>query len=243
MKRKITNCLFVLAAAVGLVLYSGSVAYATPMSVEPSILFGQEDDPDGRFGLISYNGPFSDPSFEIAAGIAAIEGIDFDGIGDPEEIVSTSRLFIYGQLQSVDQVDDNGNAIITASFTATTAVSFGLLAGYGEFDPEEWLLAGNLINMQITGEEFATTVAASALFELTDGLLLEQFGSEAQLSATIDLIGTQFSVGLFKNNFSGIIEGQINATQSPEPVPEPGTFILLSLGCAGLIAYRKKKVK
>jgi hypothetical protein len=149
-------------------------------------------------------------------------------------------------LQSVDQVDDNENSTITASFTTTTDKDnypFGVLVVYGEADPDEYLLTGDLINMQITGEEDATTVAASAVFKLTDGLLLEQFGSEVQLSATIDLIDTEFSAKLFQNDFSGTIAGNINSSQGPEPVPEPGTLILMGLGCAGLIAYRRRKAK
>ena len=242
----IKKCLIGLAITVGLILYSGALSYATSMSVGPTILFGQENDPDGTYGVINYFGPSSDPSFQIAASIAAIESIDFTGIGDPDEILATSRLEIFGTLQSVDQADDNGNSTITASFTTTTDKNnypFGLLSGYGEFDPAEYLLAGDLINMQITGEIGATTVTATAIFELTEGLFLNQFGSEAQLSATIDLIGTGVTADLFTNNFYGTIVGQINSTQAPEPVPEPGTLILMGLGCAGLITYCRRKAK
>jgi hypothetical protein len=243
MKRKITMCLFGLAVAVSLVLFNGALAHATSISVVPTILFGQEDDPDGTYAL-NYFGPSSDPSFEIAASIAVIEGIDFNGIGDPEEILATGRLFIYGTFQSVEQVDDNGKSTITASFTTTTTLSFSLVAGYGEFDPEEWLLAGDLINMQITGEEDATTVKADATLEFTDGLLLDQFGTEAELSADIDLIDTEFSTKLFQNYFSGTIaKGSINSTQVPEPVPEPGTLVLMSLGCVGLITCWRRRAK
>jgi hypothetical protein len=80
------------------------------------------------------------------------------------------------------------------------------------------------------------------MLKLTDGLLLDQFGPEAQLAASINLLaGATFSPFLFGDEFFGAASGEITASQSPEPVPEPGTFVLLSLGCAGLIAYRRKK--
>jgi hypothetical protein len=48
---------------------------------------------------------------------------------------------------------------------------------------------------------------------------------------------------LITDYFSGTIAGTISSTQSPEPIPEPTTIVLLSLGCAGLIAFRRKKAK
>jgi hypothetical protein len=231
MKHKNTNCLFVLAAVVGLVFYSGAVSYATPMSVEPSILFGQEE----VSGDIFYHRPSN--SFEIVAGINAIEGVDLSVIVDPGFSIETSQLSINAVLEPPVEV----NGIITANFVAASGIEFELIAVYGEV---RLLLAGELIKLQITGEADATTGLASAIFELTDGILLDQFGSEAQLSGSINLQnGAEFSTKLFNRNFSGSAAGSINSTQSPEPVPEPGTFILLSLGCAGLIAYRKKKAK
>lgn len=248
MKRKIKNCVFVLIVAVGLVLYSNAVSYATPMSVEPTIIFGDEDNPNPESGQINY--PLSSsgvPFFEIAARITAIEGIDFTGIGTPGDILSTAELFIYAQY--LDTVLDDSLLFITGFFGAMPGDDFELKASYGE---ELLLLAGeidDLDRLTIFVAKGEPTVEVSAMLKLTDGLLLDQFGPEAQLSASINLADARFGRSLFDpddpdfSGFSGIIEGEINATQPPEPIPEPGTLVLLGLGCAGLIAYRRKKAK
>lgn len=233
--------------AVGVFLCSGAVSHATPTSVVPAIIFGQEDNPDVEFGQINYYVSKSssyEPFFEISASITAIEGVDLSVIEDPYFSIDASQLLIYAQYQST-VVDENG-IIITGLFGAMPGYDFELLAFYGE-TTDQLLLAGDLDDLDsliITGKIGENTGEVSAMFKLTDGVLLEQFGPEAQLSASINLLeGTSFSHTLFDASFSGVIAGTITSTQSSEPIPEPGTFVLLSLGCAGLIAYRRKKAK
>lgn len=140
-------------------------------------------------------------------------------------------------LGSVLTFSANLDGVADAGFF--TNASFSTDPSAFSLDGADNYITGGIQNLTMSGVNYTNTGSLQGTIDLIAGTLLSDFESQAQLFA-IELDLTNFiSLNMFDSDFSGVLDGQIDAT----PVPESVSLVLLTAIFAGLLIGRRKKLK
>lgn len=130
------------------------------------------------------------------------------------------------------------STLVTSTTSNVTVQNVGTGANVGLY----WTVGSAAT---LNGDTFAGNVLANQAIT-SDGNLTIACGRLLSANAAVTLNQDKISIGDCDNNLSGgydqgnIAGGGGGPATVPAPVPEPGTFLLLGAGLAGLVAFRKR---
>lgn len=120
--------------------------------------------------------------------------------------------------------------------------SFGTISGQDDIRVldanSDVLLTGNFSSLTMSGSDNSDSGTIFGDLTSTGGLLAAEFGIGNVLALQFNL-NTTFNSEMFKRNFAGLIDGNIQG-QNIVNVPEPSLLALLSMGVL-LIGFAGKK--
>ena len=120
--------------------------------------------------------------------------------------------------------------------------SFGTISGQDDIRVldanSDVLLTGNFSSLTMSGSDNSDSGTIFGDLTSTGGLLAAEFGIGNLLALQFNL-STTFNSEMFKSNFAGLIDGNIQG-QNVVNVPEPSLLVLLSMGVL-LIGFAGKK--
>jgi PEP-CTERM motif len=213
---KITRPSFVLAAGLALAAQASATTLTFDDIADGSTLAAQYAALGATFSPSPFSGPGTSTSGEDWASntdmtIVSIAGGDVGGLGTPDGLVSGNLLRSFDGWLTED---GDPSFLITFSGPAT-----GFSAAF----------AG------------VTTPADVVLFAYNGGTLVGTVAGTSTGQFTLSYAGTVTSVAIRPGSFNDWV-GVDNITYTlSAAVPEPGTYALMGLGVAALLAYRRRQ--
>lgn len=211
--------------------------------------------PAGAASLPDYffNGPVSydagSGTLSIATGAGGAEIFSSTGLPSPYAVIPTtqpnsnipgSEVVLSMNLVS-GSVNDNGT-FTTAAFSTASGYQAALYLGNGSGGTATTpVLTGTLSGLQVGGLDGNNYGELTGYLHPTGGLAYAYFSDPSDVIALNFNLSTSFSGTMFASSFSGQINGQIESTTAPAPLP-PSLWLLGSglalLGWSG--AHRRR---
>jgi hypothetical protein len=178
---------------------------------------------------------------------AATDQIQIDGVLTataglaPAPVLAGSQVHVAASF--IDATSHGG--ITTATFgTAPGAPDVVVIGGDNTL-----LLAGELVSLSAVGVNGLDSAVLSGELAPTGGALMAMFTNPAGLMELQLDLSAPFRSGIFNRDFTGHVNGRLESSESitgpvpqvPASVPEPATWVLLTVGLLGLPARHLRR--